>query len=93
MPEDFGKMGYGYFALLCREMDKEDIRHHYPAAAIQATLCEIKRDREKRAEPFTPWDFIPGWQLKKEDTQRPMTSEEMSVYLGAVKPWQVTKRT
>lgn len=80
MPEDFGRMSYGYFTLLRREMDLAEVQHNYPAAAIQATLSNWKRDPEK-TPAFTAWDFMPGWRWK--DDERPLTREELSAFLGA----------
>lgn len=83
MPDDFGKMSYGYFTLLRREIDVQDIRHHYPAAAIQATLCNIKRDPEKMPEPFSAWDFIPGWIWKTEPSEEMAPLEVIAAIFGA----------
>jgi len=82
MPDVFGRMSMGYFVLLCREMEKQDIRHHYPAASIQATLCNINKS-EDTEKIFTAWDFIPGWVMKEE--RREATREELSALFGAVK--------
>jgi hypothetical protein len=83
MPDAFGKMGYGYFILLCRELEKEDIRHNYPACAIQATAANLGTDPEKRSKDFDPWDFMPGFRLKV--VQKIATGEELSAFFGAVK--------
>ena len=37
-----------------------------PAAHIQALLANIHRIEEKRAEPYTPADFMPGAEVKSE---------------------------
>lgn len=38
-----------------------DERGDYQSALIAAALWELKRDRKKRREPFTPTDFLPRW--------------------------------
>ena len=84
MPADFGRMSYGYLRLLRREVDTGDIRHHYPAAAIQATLCNLKRDLDKTPRPFSPWDFIPGWIWKdRDEVQEAASLDVIAGVLGA----------
>lgn len=58
-------MSFGYYVLLCRELEAQDIRHHFPAAAIQAVLVNLKRDPDK-SDAADPWDFMPGWEKAEE---------------------------
>lgn len=76
-------MCLGYFVLLCRELEKLDIRHYYPAAAIQATLANIHRDRAKVPDAFDPWHFMPGWKIERE--QHICTAAELAAFMGAIK--------
>lgn len=81
-PEQFGRMSLGFYALLCRELEEAEIRHHYPAAAIQATLANINRDSDKKPDPFSPWEFIPGYTWKTEEPKT-ATVEELITLFGA----------
>lgn len=38
-----------------------------PAACIQALLANIYRDPEKRIEPYTPADFLPGAKSEEDE--------------------------
>lgn len=58
-------MSFGYYVLLCRELEALDIRHHFPAASIQAVLVNLNRDPDK-SEPVDAWDFMPGWERAEE---------------------------
>lgn len=88
MPETFGQMGYGYFRLILRELELDDIRISFPAAAIQATYANLQTDPDKRERPFDPWDFMPVFGFELKEGERPVrvaTPEELSAFLGAVK--------
>lgn len=87
MPDAFGQMSYGYFMLLLRELEAADVRDHYPACMIQATLANLQRDPDKVPEQWTPWDFMymAGFRLKEDREKRIATPEELSAFFGAVK--------
>lgn len=71
--------------LLCRELERDDIRHNFPACAVQATLCNLQRNPEDTPRAWSPWDFMPGFRLKEEAPKRVSSAEELSAFFGAVK--------
>lgn len=55
-----------------------------PAARIEATLCNIHRDRDEHPEPFTALDFLPVTEEEiREQQEREShvpTPEEIAMY-------------
>jgi hypothetical protein len=81
-PAEFGRCGFGYFTLLCRELDRLDFERLYPQAAIRSLLATIHSDPEKLAAPYEPIDFMPGWERTEE--RRIATAAELITLFGAV---------
>ena len=53
------------------EADADVARDAYgPAACIQSLLANIYRDQEKKPDPYTPADFLPGAKNSEEDDWR-----------------------
>lgn len=60
---------------------RQDIR----TAAVQATMCEMHRDHEKRRKPFTWADFkIPFGDEPKMETPDTLTPQRSSAELKAI---------
>lgn len=74
-------MSPGYFCLLLRELDDQELRKLWPFASLEACLWNVNTDPKKRPRPFTPWDFIAGWK-EKEEPRRPLTKDEAITLLG-----------
>lgn len=55
---------------LLNEHEKGEHRADFRNAQVCWILAEVNRDKEKRSEPYTPFDFLPGWE------KRPLTEAE-----------------
>jgi hypothetical protein len=64
-------------------MDRHSLQVQASQAMVCAVLCELKRDPKKRAEPFSPADFMPGEpEPEKSPEQIWSVIEQLNVALG-----------
>lgn len=73
--EEFGGLSLISFELLNKRLSERREHDYFCAGIVAATIAEIHRNTEKRPEPFTPLDFVPGYK-SGESGPKVLTPEE-----------------
>jgi len=47
-----------------RILEAQEMREDFRAAQLCTLIANVHRDRDAKSEPFTPLDFVPGWERK-----------------------------
>lgn len=77
--EQFWRLTFKEWAALIKRYNLQYERDCSHAAMVCMVLAEINRDREKKREPFTIEDFMPGKGKRKQTTQEQNTAQMVAM--------------